>query len=178
MAWKRANTWSHTKEKPYMINSYFFFFKIGKAKKSIGWAKYVYVCKWDMCWRSFCVFSLVTKTKWKVGQKIALFQMSAILKFDFQKKKRQLHFSEENYINYTKRHNFACDSYIFPKARANKNKQWTHLGIPLSIGLGSITRYPSIHATKILECYSDLRLVKVEWKTCCFAEMFRWLDWC
>ena len=24
-------------------------FKIGKAKKLIGWAKYMYVCEWDMC---------------------------------------------------------------------------------------------------------------------------------
>ena len=23
----------------------------------IGWAKYVYVCKWDICWWNFCVFS-------------------------------------------------------------------------------------------------------------------------
>ena len=45
--------------------------------------------------------------------------MSAILKFDFQKRK-QLRFSEVNYLNYTKRPNFACDNYIFPK---NKGKQ-------------------------------------------------------
>ena len=54
--------------------------------------------------------------------------MSAILKFDFQKRE-QLHFSEEIYLNYTqKRHNFACDIYIFRRTRANENKQWTHLG--------------------------------------------------
>ena len=29
-----------------------------------------------------------------------------------------------------KRHNFACENYIFPKTRANKNKQWAHLGAP------------------------------------------------
>ena len=40
--------------------------------------------------------------------------MSAILKFDFQTTK-QLRFSEVNYLNYTKRPNFACDNYIFPK---------------------------------------------------------------
>ena len=51
--------------------------------------------------------------------------MSAILKFDFQKRK-QLRFSEVNYLNYTKRPNFACDNYIFPKTRGNKNKQCTH----------------------------------------------------
>ena len=39
--------------------------------------------------------------------------MSAILKFDFPKR-NQLHFSEENYLNYSKkRHNFACENYIF-----------------------------------------------------------------
>ena len=53
--------------------------------------------------------------------------MSAILKFDFPIRKR-LHFPEENYETSQKRHNFACDNYIFPKTRANKSKQWTHLG--------------------------------------------------
>ena len=51
--------------------------------------------------------------------------MSAILKFDFQKRK-QLRFSEVNFLNYTKRPNFACDNYSFPKTSGNKNKQWTH----------------------------------------------------
>ena len=60
----------------------------------------------------------------KSRAKKSFFQMSAILKFDFQKRK-QLRFSEVN-LNYTKRHNFACDNYIFPKTRGNKNKQWTH----------------------------------------------------
>ena len=49
--------------------------------------------------------------------------MSAILKFDFQKRK-QLRFSEVNYLNYTKK--TQCDNYIFPKPRGNKNKQWIH----------------------------------------------------
>ena len=56
MARIRINTRTHTKEKPYLINLYFFFFKIGKAKKSIGWARYMYVCEWDMCCRNFCNF--------------------------------------------------------------------------------------------------------------------------
>ena len=48
--------------------------------------------------------------------------MSGILKFDFQKRK-QLRFSEVNYLNYTKRHNFACgDNYIFPK-KGGKQEQ-------------------------------------------------------
>ena len=51
--------------------------------------------------------------------------MSAILKFEFQKRE-QLRFSEVNYLNYTKRQNFASGNYIFPKTRGNKNKPWTH----------------------------------------------------
>ena len=35
MARIRINTMTHTKEKPYLINLYFFF-EIGKAKKSKG----------------------------------------------------------------------------------------------------------------------------------------------
>ena len=51
--------------------------------------------------------------------------MSAILKFDFQKRE-QLRFSEENYLNYTKKTQlFVCGNYIFP-TRENKNKPWTH----------------------------------------------------
>ena len=50
--------------------------------------------------------------------------MSAILKFDFQKRE-QLRFSEVNYLKLHKK-NFACGNYIFPKTRGNKNKPWTH----------------------------------------------------
>ena len=50
--------------------------------------------------------------------------MDAILKCVF-KKWKQLHFSEENYLNYIKGHNCACDIYIFSETRENKSKQWT-----------------------------------------------------
>ena len=50
--------------------------------------------------------------------------MNSILKFDFQKC-TQLHFSEENYLNFFFFF-FANDNYIFPKTKANKNKWWTH----------------------------------------------------
>ena len=49
--------------------------------------------------------------------------MSAILKFDFQKRE-QLLFSEVETTR--KRPNFACDNFIFPKTRGNKNKPCTH----------------------------------------------------
>ena len=38
--------------------------------------------------------------------KLALFQMSAILKFDFKKKKKKERFSEVNYLNYTTKTQF------------------------------------------------------------------------
>ena len=45
----------------------------GEGKKvSKGSAKYVYVYKWDMSWRNYCVSSLVTKNV-KVGQKWPIF---------------------------------------------------------------------------------------------------------
>ena len=68
--------------------------------------------------------------------------MSSILKFDFQKKKKnqQLRFSEVNNLNYTKRPSFACDNYIFPKTRGNKNKHWTH-SPPLKEILGTTYDY-------------------------------------
>ena len=51
--------------------------------------------------------------------------MSAI-KFDFQKRK-QLRFSEVNYLNYTKKTQFCMwQLYFSYKTRGNKNKQWTH----------------------------------------------------
>ena len=53
--------------------------------------------------------------------------MSAILKFGlkntfFRRKLSKLH---------KKRHNFACDNYIFPKTKGNKNKQWKSITLPL-----------------------------------------------
>ena len=69
--------------------------------------------------------------------------MSAILKFDFQKRK-QSRFSEVNYLNYTKRPNFASDNYSFPKTRGNENKQWTHS-----------TPVNSLHVTQIDLLQSD-----------------------
>ena len=57
--------------------------------------------------------------------------MSAILKFDFQKRK-QLRFSELKYINYTKKTQFCMWQLNFPKTRGNKNKQWTH-STPLKV---------------------------------------------
>ena len=56
----------------------------------------------------------------KSRSKIAFFyQMSAILKFDFQKRE-QLRFSEVNYLNYTKKTQFCMWLLYFPW---NKGKQ-------------------------------------------------------
>ena len=52
--------------------------------------------------------------------------MSAILKFDFQKRK-QLHFSEENYLNYKKQTNKQTNkkrtNKQTPQQKKNKTKQ-------------------------------------------------------
>ena len=45
--------------------------------------------------------------------------MSAILKFDFQKRK-QLSFSKVNYLNYTKKTKFCMWQLHFPRTKANK----------------------------------------------------------
>ena len=58
--------------------------------------------------------------------KIALFSNERHFEIWLPKKKT-ITFSEINYLNYTKRPNFACDNYIFPKTRGNKNKQRTHI---------------------------------------------------
>ena len=66
----------------------------------------------------------------KSRSKIVLFfQMSAILKFDFQKKKTITFFCSKLSklgLHKKKNPNFACDNYIFSKTRGDKNKQWTH----------------------------------------------------
>ena len=101
MARIRINTRTHTKEKPYLINSYFFFSKLVRQKESIGWAKCMYECEWDMCWRNFCNFSLVTKNV-KYRSKIAPFSNERHFEIWFPKRK-QLRFAEVNYLNYTKK---------------------------------------------------------------------------
>ena len=49
------------------------FAKLVRQKKSVGWAKYVYLCKWDMCQRNFlCLFAGDQKNV-KSRSKIAFF---------------------------------------------------------------------------------------------------------
>ena len=52
--------------------------------------------------------------------------MSAILKFYIFKTENNYVFLKQIVYNTQKRPNFVCDNYVFPKARGNKNKQWTH----------------------------------------------------
>ena len=85
MARKRINTRNHTKEKLYLINLYFFQNWKGK-KKSVGWAKCMYVCEWDMCWMNFCNFPWWLKNV-KSRSKIALFSNERHFEIWFPKKK-------------------------------------------------------------------------------------------
>ena len=53
-------------------DKFVFFSKLVRPKMSIGWAKYVYACAWDMCWRNFCNFTWWLKNV-KSRSKIAPF---------------------------------------------------------------------------------------------------------
>ena len=101
-----------------------FVFLIGKAKKSIGWAKYMYVCEWYMCWRNFCNFPWWLKDV-KSRSKIALFSNERHFEIWFPKKKTITFFWSKLSKLHKTRPNFVCDNYIFPKTR-EKNKQCTH----------------------------------------------------
>ena len=53
--------------------------------------------------------------------------MSTILKFDFQKKKRkQLRFSEVNYLNYTKKTQFCSGVATTFSLKRGETRTWTH----------------------------------------------------
>ena len=43
-----------------------------------------------------------------------------------------------------KKHNFASDRYIFPKTRANQNKQWTHFSALKTPIFSTVTQWPHI----------------------------------
>ena len=78
----------------------FCFVQNDEAKKSKRWANYVFLCK-------ICAEGIFLSFPWwlknvKSGSKITLFQMDTILECVFQKWK-QLHFSDENYLIYTKK---------------------------------------------------------------------------
>ena len=125
MARIRINTRTHTKEKPYPINSYFFFSQLIRQKRSIGWVKYVYVCEWDMCWRNFCNLPWWLENV-KSRSKIALFSNEHHFEIWFPKKRTITFFWSKLFKLYKKRPNFACGNYIFPKTRRKKNKLQTH----------------------------------------------------
>ena len=79
------------------------------------------LCKWDMCRRIFLCLPLRLKhLETRTTTTFFFFQMGTILKFDFQTR-IQLHFSEENYLGYAKRHNFAEWQLHFPKQGESKN---------------------------------------------------------
>ena len=116
----------------YFTESFFF----SKLAKEVNRVSKIRVC---MCLRYVLKEFFVTFPWYvenvKSRSKIAFFfQMSAILKFDFQKRE-QLRFSEVNYLNYTKKDPILhVATTIFPKTRGNKNKPWTHF-TPLKEGL-------------------------------------------
>ena len=88
MARMRINTWTHTKEKPYLIKMRIFFFsKLLRQKKSIGWAKYMCMYVSEICAEGI----FVTFTWWlknvKSRSEIALFSNERHFEIWFPKKK-------------------------------------------------------------------------------------------
>ena len=63
----------------------------------------------------------------KSRSKIALFSNEPHFEIWFPKKKTITFFWSKLSKLHKKRPNFACDNYIFPKTKRNKNKPWTHL---------------------------------------------------
>ena len=67
-------------------DNFVFFSQLVKQKESIWWAKYVYVCEWDMCWRNFRNFPWWLKNV-KSRSKIALFSNERHFETWFRKKR-------------------------------------------------------------------------------------------
>ena len=67
-------------------DKFVFFSKLIRQKKSIGWAKYVYVCEWDMCQRNFCNFPWWLRNV-KSRSKIALLSNERHFEIWFPKKR-------------------------------------------------------------------------------------------
>ena len=125
MARIRINTRNHTKEKPYLIKSYFFSSKLVMQKKSIGWAEYVHVCEWDICWRNFCDFPWWLKNE-KSRSKIALFSNERHFEIWFPKKKTITFFWSKLSKLHKKDPILHVATTFSPKTRGNKNMPWTH----------------------------------------------------
>ena len=123
MAQIRINTRTHTKEKPYLIN--FYFFKIGKAQK-VNRVSKIRVYVYDICAEGiFLTFPWWLKNV-KSRSKIALFLNEHHFEIWFPKKRTITFFWSKLSKLHKKRPNFACGNCIFPKTRGNKNKPWTH----------------------------------------------------
>ena len=104
-------------------DKFVFFTKLVRQKKSIGWAKYVYVWVWDMYWRSFCNFPWWLENV-KSTSKIVLSSNEHHFEIWFPKK-RTIMFSWSKLSKLHKKDPI-LHNYIFPKTRGNKNKPWTH----------------------------------------------------
>ena len=85
-----ANTNQH--QEPYQRETIpdkfgFFFSKLVRQKKSIGRAKYMYVCEWDLCWRIFFLTFPWWLKNVKSRSKTAIFSNERHFEIWFPKKK-------------------------------------------------------------------------------------------
>ena len=84
----RINTRNHTKEKPYLINSYFFlsiFFKVGKAKKKVNRMSKIY----DMYLSEICAERGFVTFLWRLKHVKSSSKIAPFFKFEFRKSKRK-----------------------------------------------------------------------------------------
>ena len=131
MAEIRINTSSHTKEKPYMMTSQFSQNWEGKNGQYGEQRTCLYVS--EICGKgifvSFPWWLKNVKSRLKITPPFFFFQMGAILKFDFQKRK-QFHFSEENYLNYTKKTKFCLMTITFSLSKGKQEQAADPFGSP------------------------------------------------
>ena len=131
-----------------MPDKFVFFSKLVRQKKLIGWAKkYMHVCGWDMCWRNFCNFPWWLENV-RSRSKIALFSNEHHFEIWFSKRK-QLHFSEVNYLNYTKKTQFCMwQLYTFSLKQGETRTNSVPIPHPLNVwlaqrGAGKNLRIPN-----------------------------------
>ena len=159
MAWIRTNTRTHTKEKPYLINSYFFS-KLVRQKKSIGWAKYMYVCVWDMCWRNFCNFPWWLENV-KSRSKIALFSNERHFEIWFPKK-RTITFFWSKLSKLHKKDPILHVATIFSPKQGEKRTSHGPIPHPLSLHTSSVSirQGISLKTAKII-CFGGWSLQQI-----------------
>ena len=141
-------------------DNFAFFAKTERQKKSIGWAKYVYVCKWDMCKGIFVSLPPWWLENVKSGSKVALFSNEHHFKIWFPKKKT---------------------TTFFRRKLSKLHKQDKILQVTITFSLKGETRTSSGPICDPLTSYRKHQMVHtqeentwIQWRiSMCFVELFQ-----